>query len=148
MLHTQTTQPKKWTAYLMTYGLWLGTAILAVYEAALASDLVISAYSRFIELTNRNAQVRSHFEAVTLAQIATITMAIIAIAAEFIYPFSGNMAILAVKTFVVHLKSPLCFIVGKSTFPGIVVAFTAVILFVALIAHVMDFFLRFGIVYR
>ena len=80
MLHTHTTQPKKWTAYITTYGLWFGTAVLAVYETALASEISVSVYAWFTDLSNRNAQVRSHFEAVSLAQIATIIMAIIAIA--------------------------------------------------------------------
>jgi hypothetical protein len=80
MLGTQTSNPKKPTDYLATYGLWLGTAILAVYLIALVPDIVMSIYAWLLVFIGRTVQVRSAFEAAALGQGATILMAIIAIA--------------------------------------------------------------------
>ena len=77
---TQTSTPKKISDYLTTYGLWLATAILAVYEISLVRNIVAAIHARGIALTDRTAQVRSAFEATALAQGITVVMAILAIA--------------------------------------------------------------------
>ncbi len=76
----QTSTQKKPADYLATYGLWLGTAILAVYEIALVPDIAISIHAWLLVLSGRTAQVRSNFEAAALGQGVTLVMAIIAIA--------------------------------------------------------------------
>jgi hypothetical protein len=80
MLGTQTQTPKKFTNYLSTYGLWLGTAVLAVVEIGLVSDLVLSLYAWVRTMKSQALQASGTFTAVTLSQWATILMAIVAIA--------------------------------------------------------------------
>ena len=77
---TQTSTPKKFSNYLVTYGLWLGTAILAVYEISLVRNIVGSIYARGLALADRSTQVAAAFEATALAQGITVVMAILAIA--------------------------------------------------------------------
>ena len=80
MLKTQTSTSKKPSDYLVTYGLWLGTSILAIYEISLVRELVISLYAWWLVVSDRTAQVRASFEAAALGQAVTIVMAIVAIA--------------------------------------------------------------------
>jgi hypothetical protein len=77
-VHTST--PKKLVDYLATYGLWLATAILAVYEINLVREIVDSIYGRWLSSTDRSSQVRTAFAATALGQGITIVMAILAIA--------------------------------------------------------------------
>jgi len=77
---TQTSIPKKLSDYLATYGLWLGTTILAVYEISLVRNIVDSIYTQWLFTSGRNPQVRAAFEATALGQGITIVMAILAIA--------------------------------------------------------------------
>jgi len=79
MLGTQTQTPKKFTQTLTTYGLWLGTAVLAVVEIGLIRNLVLSLYAWISTLQDRTVQVRGTFTGVALSQWATILMAIVAI---------------------------------------------------------------------
>jgi hypothetical protein len=76
----QTSTPKKLIDYLATYGLWLATAILAVYEINLVREIVDSIYGRWLSGTDRTSQVRTAFEATALGQGITVVMAILAIA--------------------------------------------------------------------
>ena len=80
MLTSQTATPKKFSAYLVTYGMWLLTAVLAVYQIALVREIVLSIYAWFLFLTGRNAQVRTDFETAALGQGVIVVMAIFAIA--------------------------------------------------------------------
>jgi hypothetical protein len=79
MLGTQTQNSKKFTHYLSTYGLWLGTAVLAVLEIGLVRNLVLSLYAWVAVLKGREIQVQGTFTGVALSQWATILMAIVAI---------------------------------------------------------------------
>ena len=79
MLGTQTQTPKKFTHYLTTYGLWLGTAVLAVVEIGLVRNLTLSLYAWVVSLKDQVTQVRGTFTGVALSQWATILMAIVAI---------------------------------------------------------------------
>jgi hypothetical protein len=79
MLGTQTQTPKKFTHYISTYGLWLGTAVLAVVEIGLVRNLVLSLYAWVGTLKGQAIQVRGTYTGVALSQWATILMAIIAI---------------------------------------------------------------------
>lgn len=76
---TQISSSKKPSDYLLTYGLWLSTTILAVYEISLVRNIVDSIYTRWLLLSGRTAQLKAAFEATTLAQGVTIGMAILAI---------------------------------------------------------------------
>jgi hypothetical protein len=79
MFTSQASTPKKFSSYLATYGMWLMTAILAVYQIALVREIVLSIYAWVLFWTGRNAQVRTDFEAAALGQWVTIVMAILAI---------------------------------------------------------------------
>lgn len=76
----QTSAPKKLGEYLATYGLWLATAVLAVYEINLVREIVDSIYGRWLIGTDRTSQVRSAFEATAIGQGITVVMAVLAIA--------------------------------------------------------------------
>ena len=80
MLKTQTSTSKKPGDYLATYGLWLGTSTLAVYEISLVREIVISIYAWWLMVSDRAVQYKASFEAAALGQGVTIVMAIIAIA--------------------------------------------------------------------
>ena len=79
MLSTQSTNPKPLSAYLATYGLWLTTAILAVYEISLVREIVASLYAWLVVLFDRTAQYKTNFEAAAMAQGITLVMGILAI---------------------------------------------------------------------
>jgi len=78
--NTQTSTSRKLTDYLTTYGLWLATVILAVYEISLVRNIVGSIYAHVLALADRSTQVIAAFEATALAQGITVGMAILAIA--------------------------------------------------------------------
>lgn len=80
MLSTQTSESRKPSDYLATYGLWLGTVILAIYEISLVREIILSIYAWFLVISDRTAQVRADFQAAALGQGVTIVMAILAIA--------------------------------------------------------------------
>ena len=78
-LNTQLGTPKKASDYLATYGMWLASAALAVYEISLVREFVTSLYAWWLVLSDRSVQVRSNFEATSLAQIVTLVMGVLAI---------------------------------------------------------------------
>jgi len=77
---TQISSSKKLSDYVATYGLWLGTTILAIYEISLVRNIADSIFTQWLLLSGRNPQIRAAFEATALGQGITIVMAILAIA--------------------------------------------------------------------
>ena len=57
--NTQTSTSRKLTDYLTTYGLWLGTVILAVYEISLVRNIIGSIYARWLTAPARLSLLQS-----------------------------------------------------------------------------------------
>ena len=79
MIRTEGQQQKTWLQYLATYGLWLGSAALAVIEIGLFRNLVMSVYAWIVTLQGRTALVRTTFTGASLGMWAAILMGIVAI---------------------------------------------------------------------
>ena len=79
-LTTQTSNSKKVTDYLATYGLWLATAALAVYQIAFVRELAVSLYGWWLVITDQTTLIHASANASALGQGVTLIMAVVAIA--------------------------------------------------------------------
>jgi len=79
MQNVYSNTPKKFSDYLATYGLWLSTAVLSVYQITVVWEIVLSLHAWLNVLSGRNLQLRAAFESVAIGQPVIIGMALVAI---------------------------------------------------------------------
>ncbi len=65
--------------YLVTYGLWLVTSVLAAWEISVVRNTVLRLYARFFAPEEFSGLGASYWQATNLSQWAVILLAIVAI---------------------------------------------------------------------
>ena len=80
MIKSETQIERKPLDYVITYGLWLATSILAVWEISILRGAVGSFYARFLAPGSATGQNTAYWQATSLSQGAVVVMAIVAIA--------------------------------------------------------------------
>jgi len=89
--------------------MWLGTAVLSVYEIGLIRNIVLSICAWLMVLSGRNLQVRATFQGSAVSQIFTILMAIVAIITinggfEYIHKRVGQAAVLKMLAWILGVQ--------------------------------------------
>jgi len=79
MLENRLNNTRTWVDYLMTFGLWLATAALAVWEIPGVADLVVGIYARYLTATQAVAQVAENFMGSVLGQGTALVMGLFAV---------------------------------------------------------------------
>ncbi len=79
MIKSESQIERKPLDYVVTYGLWLATSALAVWEISIIRNAVVGFYARFLAPENAGGQGTTYWQATNLSQWAVIILAVFAI---------------------------------------------------------------------